>query len=141
MPELARADVSVVRCLARPEVLDALPAPAGAFACRVAPDELILIGAHAASDEILAACSHHLEEGLALDHTDAFAAWAISGHQAGEVFARLSAMRLPDERPAFVQGAVAGVPAKVLAEADRIVVLVSSVLGHHLGERLEEATA
>ena len=141
MPEVAPAAVSIVRCLARPDALDALEVPAGAFPCRIAPDELIVIGSREAAGDILAACSRRVEDGLTLDHTDAFAAWLISGPDAGQAFARLSAIRLPDERPAFVQGAVAGVPAKVLAEPDQILVLVPSTLGSHLGERLTEATA
>jgi hypothetical protein len=43
---------------------------------------------------------------------------------------------LPRERPAFFQGAVAGIQAKVLARDGRIDVLVVSTVAHHLRRRI-----
>lgn len=142
MAELARVDVAAARCLARPEALDALSLPESATACRVAPDELLVLreggaGLAAALQAGLAAADPHA---LVLDHSDAFAAFALAGPDAADAFALLSSLPLPDVRPAFLQGAVAGVPAKVVAEPARLLVLVPSTLGHQLAERFAEAT-
>ena len=139
MLELRPASPSIVRCLARPEELDRLATPVGAQVCRVAPDELLLIGPPGSAGELLEACAP-LASGLVLGDPDAFAVWTLAGPQAEEAFARLSAIELPGGR-AFLQGSVAGVPAKVLVEAGRIDVFVSSALGHHLRERVLAACA
>jgi len=137
--ELVATPFAVVRCLATSERLDRLRVPAAAHACRVASDELILLGPVAAAQELVAACSGLEADGVVIDDTDGFAAWTLSGPAAEEAFARLSAIELPNERPAFVQGAIAGVPGKALAEVERIHVLVSASLGHHLLERVAAA--
>jgi len=130
--ELLQTKLRVVRCLGPASVLDSLD-PGTSTTCRVAADELLLLG----WDGNLPTLGH----GLALDHSDAFAAFAFKGDRADEAFSRLSEVELPDERPAFVQGAVATVPAKVVVEENRILVLVSSSLGHHLRERALESCA
>jgi hypothetical protein len=76
---------------------------------------------------------------LVADQAGGFACWTLSGPDAEEAFARLSELELPSPRPGFLQGAVAGVPAKVIAGGDLIHVLVSSSLRHHLRERVLEA--
>jgi hypothetical protein len=117
----------VIRCLARPETLDALPGRAGVHACRVAPDELLLVGEPAEID---------LAGGLAVDETGSWAAWTLSGPAAVEAFARLSALP-PD--PGFLQGAVAGVPAKAIVGEQEVQLLVAASLAHHVEERLRTA--
>jgi hypothetical protein len=74
--------------------------------------------------------------GLAIDVTDAWSVCTVAGADAAEVWARLSENRLPDERPAFVQGAVASVPAKTIAGDGEIHVLTPSNLGHHLPHQI-----
>ena len=103
MLEVTRSGAHVVRCLGRPETLDGVPVPAGIRACRVARDELLLIGDSA--DVVV-------QDALVLDETGGWATWTLSGPDAGEAFGRLSA------RPSgsgFIQGLVAGVPAKARA--------------------------
>jgi hypothetical protein len=94
---------------------------------------------------------------LVLDVSAGWSAWRLSGDAAPEAFARLSAIPLTN---GFSQGAVAGVPARVLAsgiteEARRrhfrtngaerdsveIVVLTASTLRHHVGRRVRESCA
>ena len=126
MVELRAVELRVVRCLGAAHVLDVLD-PAGGTSCRIAADELLLLEPNVVPRDA--------EQCLVVDHTDAFAAYVLTGDDVDEAFARLSAIRLPDARPAFLQGAVADVAAKVVADTGRILVLVSSSLGHHLRER------
>jgi hypothetical protein len=125
--EMRRSEPRVVRCLARPETLDALPETAGVHAYRVAPDELLLIGLQAEPD---------LPGGLAVDETGGWAAWTLSGPDAVEALGRLSAL---PPGPGFLQGAVAGVPAKAILGEAEIHLLVAASLAHHVEERLSAA--
>jgi hypothetical protein len=136
--ELSPASAAIVVCLGPADALDALPPSEGAFAFRVAPDELMLVSLHGPVDSHAVALLLAPAGGLVVEQSDAYAAWTLAG-AADDAFARLSAIELPRTRPAFVQGVVAGIPAKAIVEADRIHVLVSSALGHHLRERVEEA--
>lgn len=124
MLEVRRSRAHVVRCLGRREVLDGVPVPAGIRACRVARDELLLVGDLADVD---------LQGGLVLDETGGWAAWTLSGPDAGEAFARLSA--LPSDAP-FIQGVVAGVPAKAIVDEGEIQLLVAASHAHHVEERI-----
>ena len=124
MLEVKRSRVHVVRCLGRPETLDRVAVPAGIHACRVARDELLLIGDVAEVD---------LEDGLVLDETGGWEAWTFSGPDAGEAFGRLSA--LPNGS-GFIQGVVAGVPAKAIRDGAEIQLLVASSHAHHVEERI-----
>ncbi len=140
MLELRRFEVAVIGCYARAKTLEELPMPSGAVRLRVASDEALLVGRAEARAALLEAGTGYLAEadsgGLALDVTDGFAAWTLGGEGAEEAFRRLSAVPLPGERPALLQGLVAHLPAKVIAEADALHVLVSSTVGHHLRERV-----
>lgn len=142
MLELARTEVAVVACLASPEGLDALPTPAGATALRTAPDELLVLAvpeeAMAVREEAAGALAPLEEDALVLEVTDGWSAWTLSGPQAREAFSRLSALELPET--GVVQGEVAGVPAKVVAEPERLHLLVPSCWAEHLRERIFAVT-
>lgn len=118
-----------MRVLARPDVLDTFPELDGVFACRVAPDELMLIGPVPAVD---------LPDGLVVDETGGWAVWTLAGPEAREAFARLSAV---PPGPGFAQGAIGAVPAKAIVLDDRIRILVAVSLGHHLEARIRAACA
>jgi hypothetical protein len=133
--ELKRLPARITACLGPAEELEGLSPSPGALLCRVAPDELLLVALDGGQPATGTAAV------LSVDCSDGFAVWSLAGADADAAFARLSAIELPAERPAFLQGAVAGVPAKVLAENGRLVVLVASVLGHHLRERVRAACA
>jgi hypothetical protein len=104
-----------------------MPEMTGVHACRVAPDELLLIGRRAEVD---------LPEGLAVTETGGWAAWTLSGRDAGEALARLSML---SDGPGFLQGIVAGVPAKAIVSEVEIHLLVAASLGHHVEERFRAA--
>ncbi len=138
MLELACTEVAVVACLASAEALDALPTPEGATAFRTAPDELLLLlppGAAEAAREAAAEALRALEEdALVLEVTGGWTAFTIAGHEAREAFARLSALEPPPT--GLVQGDVARVPAKVVAETERLHLLIPSSWAEHVRERI-----
>lgn len=140
MVEITESRAAIIACLDTAEVLDRIPDHGGAFRARVSREELLFIGAASAAAELLAYATAFLERagsaGLAIDVTDAWSVCTVSGAGAAEVWARLSENRLPDERPAFVQGAVASIPAKAIAGDGEIHVLTPSNLGHHLPHRI-----
>ncbi len=138
--ELRPVEASVVLCLAAQAALEALPSVPGTFVGRVATDERILVAPPKLEEEILEKVRGHLRssdaDALALSHTDAWTMWCLAGPRADEAFARLSDVALPSERPGFVQGAIASVGSKVVALPDRICMMVSSNLGHHVRDRV-----
>ncbi|GIV00641.1 MAG: hypothetical protein KatS3mg014_2256 [Actinomycetota bacterium] len=73
-------------------------------------------------------------DALVLEVTDGWTAFTLAGPDAREAFARLSALELPEE--GFLQGDVARVPAKVLAEPERLHLLVPSSWAEHVRERI-----
>jgi hypothetical protein len=135
--ELVRSEASILCCLAGAEQLDALPAVDGSFVCRVAPDELLLV---APVGVLPGRVADELEErdphALVVDQTAGWSVWTLLGPDAGTAFARLSEIPPPRERPAFVQGAIAEVPAKAIFLADCIHVLVPSSASDHLRMRV-----
>ena len=145
MLDLSPVDAVLIRCFSEPGVLDGFPAVAGAAVCRVAADELILIGPPTVSDGLTAQATAYLgsvdPDGLVIPHTDAWSFWAISGESRQRAFARLSANALPRTSPAFIQGAIAQLPGKTLVLSDSIVMMVPSTVGHHLPERVLAACA
>lgn len=145
MLELALAEATVARCLARADALDSLPGLEDVFRGRVAADELMLIALAPGRQDLVEAAAAHLDgidpDGTVIDETDGWTIWTVSGDAVDEAFARLSALPLPATQSAFLQGAVAGVPAKVVAEPGRLHIVVVASLGHHVRERILAACA
>src|SRR5687767_890647 len=106
--EYVQMQLAVVLCCAERAALDALTHTA-AHACRVAPDELMLIDAPANASVLLANATSTLQQldagALVLDVSAGWSAWHLSGDAARAAFARLSAIPLTN---GFSQGAVAG---------------------------------
>jgi len=143
--EYSAVDAVLIRCFAQPAVLDGFPGIAGAAACRVANDELMLLGAptkHATSlDQATAHFESQDPDALVIAHSEAWSFWAISGPAMRRAFARLSANALPPTGPALIQGALARLPGKALLLSDRILLMAPSQVGHHLPERIRAACA
>ena len=139
--ELSR--FTVVACFAGPQALDALPVQPEAHRCRVAPDELLLV---AATPELAGvterrAIEHFAGAGndaLVVDQSDGWCVFTLRGDEAENVFAQLSTVPLPARRPAFLQGAVAGGSAKIMACDGYIELFVLSTLRHHVASRLQD---
>jgi hypothetical protein len=120
----------VLAILGSSDVCDRVEAPAGSTLLRVAPNEVMLVGtddADGVRDDVPGAA---LVEAV----SDAWTSFVLDGPDASEVFARVSDLRLPDG--GWLQGDVASAAAKVLAEADRIVILVPANLAAHVEERI-----
>lgn len=133
---------ALIACSARPAALDAVAAAALAFPCRVAPDELWLLAPPELGPETRRIAESILEceqgDALVVDQTDGWAIRALAVPVAASILAQLSAIRFPEERPAFVQGMVAAIPAKVLLLSSRVHILVPLPVAHHLDTRVAQ---
>jgi hypothetical protein len=127
VPEIRDVAVGVVTACATAEALDALVVPGRATPCRIADDEVFFV-----CDPDLAG-----QDAIVLDTTDGWTAVRIGGDDRVRAFASRSRLRVPDR--GFVQGDVAHVPAKVVADEGGILVLAPSVFEHHLRSRLARA--
>jgi hypothetical protein len=123
--ELVASTTSLVGVFGEPGALDALD---GAY--RIAGDEAMVVG----EPDTIATISLEDPHVVVLDVTDGWEALTLSGDHVREAFARLSALRLPDE--GFVQGDVARVPARVIVERDRLRILVPAMWAEHLRSRI-----
>lgn len=141
MPEIAAAAVGVVTACAAAQALDALVVPGRATAFRTAEDEMLFVCDQDVSGEVTREIETRLTvvdaDAVVLDTTDGWIALRIDGDDAGPMFSSVSRLRLPDR--GFVQGDVARVPAKVLADDGGILVLAPSAIEHHLRTRIARA--
>ncbi|MCB9108888.1 MAG: hypothetical protein H6633_32280 [Anaerolineales bacterium] len=126
MPELKR--LPATRIVATPAALDAAEWPDDTLALRFAPDELLVTPpvANLALDDphaIIIADSGYagvwLPEAEALAFLEHACEW-----------------ELPTQRPAFAQGAVAGIAAKLWFEAGRVLLIVPAPLIADFEERM-----
>jgi hypothetical protein len=134
-------EAALIACHADRAVLDGLTAPRGGLVARIAPDEAWLIGSRA-SRTALARDAHAAvggsAAGLAVDQTDGWAIWSIRGTPPRVVLGRLLIAPIPASATAFVQGAITGVPGKVLLDGDVAHLMVPAPVGHHLRDRIVE---
>jgi hypothetical protein len=141
--ELAATEAAVVACFAEAEALDALAATDGAVLFRAAPDEAMLVGDPRSADDHLRAASAALRaldpHAIVLDASDGWAIWTLAGDGAREAFRRLSALAVDDGTCA--QGDVARVPARVMAQGDRVHLFVAAMWEEYLRGRIIERCA
>jgi sarcosine oxidase gamma subunit len=135
--EIAKA--AKLRAFGPEDALDALTAPAGVRAGRVAGDEVLWVGDAGRTDELLAALQSQLaslgNRAAVVDHSDGYALFALTGDDRDELFARLSSIRIP-AAGGFVQGNFAGVPARIFCGSDRLEVIVTSDVAWFVADRL-----
>jgi hypothetical protein len=138
--EIRQSGVAIITCQDEPSTLDTIPVIAGALSCRVAPDELLVVGAKGDAATLLSRVAALQERtlscGIAMDVSDAWSTWTVSGVGVDQVLRRLSGNRMPAHRPALVQGAFARVGAKLLLVGQTVHIMVPSPVGHYLRERL-----
>lgn len=136
MLELSPTEASVVLCAAAPEAVDAVAGLADVL--RVAPDEAVLVAPPGTAPELVEAATDLVTgldgDAVVLEATDGWTIWTLQGAEARDAFTYLSALELPED--GFVQGDVAGVPVKVRADGERLRLLVPSMWGAHLRERI-----
>ena len=126
MPELKR--LPATRIVATPAALDAAEWPDDTLALRFAPDELLVTPpvANLALDDphaIIIADSGYA--GVWLPEAEALA-----------FLERACEWELPPQRPAFAQGAVAGIATKLWFEAGRVLLIVPAPLIADFEERM-----
>jgi hypothetical protein len=121
-PELLPA----LRVIAAPEALDDLTLAGEHPALRLAPDDMLVIGA--ASAEVVG-------EHLLVDEAG-FVGWWLTPDEVTSHLLPHVDWPLPTARPALAQGLIAGVPAKLWLEEDRALLLCPAAYAHELMERL-----
>lgn len=126
MPELK--PIAATRIVATPAALDAVTWPQDALVLRIAPDEVLVTAA--VNGDIV-------EDSHAIVAPDAgfVGAW-VAAEEALAFLERACEWELPGERPAFAQGAVAGLPVKLWFEEDRVLFIVPAPFALDLEERL-----
>jgi len=128
----------VIGGFASADAIDAVQAPAGARACRIASDEIAFVCQVDAVAGVLDAIATQIargdSDGFALDLSDGWTGFTLTGDVA-RAFSYLSELELPDSG-AFVQGDVLRVPARVLTGDDQIDLLVPSPWGTYLHDEM-----
>ena len=124
----AREVLTATRIAATSAALDAAQWPSDAIVLRTAPDEAIVLAAIASS---LIADAHAIVE----PETALFGVW-MPIDEALALLERECDWELPVARPAFAQGAVAGLPLKLWFERDRVLFVVSAPFATDFAERL-----
>lgn len=141
MLDVFPTEAALIACHADPAALDRLTAPDGGLVARIAPDEAWLIGSRATRTALARdanAAVGGAAGGLAVDQTDGWAIWSIRGGPPRAALGRLMIARIPSSATAFVQGAITGVPGKVLLDGDVAHLMVPAPVGHHLRDRIVE---
>lgn len=122
-PEILEA----LRVVAEPDALDRSHWPGDSVVMRLAPDEVLVVGAESAS----IADPHAV---IVREH--GFCSVELPREVFDEWFSRESSWPLPAGEPAFAQGEVAGLPVKIHLDGDRVLIVTRSSLRHELEARL-----
>lgn len=119
--------IPALRVVASPQDLDDLTWTDDIAALRLAPDELLLVGA--ATVQIAG------EHVIVVDEAG-FAGWWLTPDELTVAVVPHVDWPLPTNRPALAQGLVAGVPAKLWLAEDRALLLCAAAYAHELTDRL-----
>jgi sarcosine oxidase gamma subunit len=131
--DLSTSTPIVTAVLASAEACQRVNALPGA--CPVSPVEVAIVGD--ASITALRRTVEHVDpDAVVRDVSDGWLMHTLDGPGARDAFARLSELELPAS--GFVQGGVARIGVRVLVQADRLDLLVPSMLAAHLRERIED---
>jgi hypothetical protein len=138
---LSASRFGVVGGFASAGALDAVRAPAGVRACRIASDEIAFVCSPGATAEVLDAIAPQIASGdahgFALDLSDGWTGLTLAGDVA-RAFSYLSELELP-EPGAFAQGDVLRVPVRVLAGEGEADLLVPRPWGRYLRDEILDA--
>jgi hypothetical protein len=118
--------LAALRVIAAPEALGDLSLADEHPALRLAPDDMLVIGA--ASAEVVG-------EHLIVDEAGFVGWWLTPDEVTTHILPHVD-WPLPAARPALAQGLIAGVPAKLWLAEDRALLLCSAAYAHELMERL-----
>ena len=120
--------LTATRIAATPASLDAARWPSDAIVLRTAPDEATVLATVAPAD---IADAHAIVEA----ETALVGVW-IPADEALALLERECDWEWPSARPAFAQGAVAGLPMKLWFERDRVLFVVPAPFAADFAERL-----
>ena len=143
MPDviLSASRFGVVGGFASAGALDAVRAPAGARACRIASDETAFVCSTDAAADVLDAIAPQVargdSDGFVLDLSDGWTSFTLTG-DVERAFSYLSELQLPGPG-AFAQGDVLRVPVRVLTGEGQIDLLVPSPWGTYLHDEILDA--
>ena len=131
MPALKR--IAATRIVATPAALDTADVPQSSLALRFAADELFVTPPLQDESIILAHDPHAIviSEG-------GFAGIWLDNDEAIEFLQKNCAWELPNGRPAFAQGAVAGIPIKLWLEDEQVLFIVPAPYAHDFAKRMED---
>ena len=119
--------IPALRVVATPQDLDDLTWTDDVAALRLAPDELLLVGA--ATVQIAG------EHVIVVDEAG-FVGWWLTLDELNVAVVPHVDWPFPTSRPALAQGLIAGVPAKLWLAEDRALLLCAAAYAHELTERL-----
>lgn len=131
MPVFER--LQATRLVASPAALEALTWPAEALVLRFAPDELLIVPPLEAATELLALDPHAIVVAEA-----GYAGLWLPAAEALAFLERKCEWAIPRARPAFAQGAVAGIPTKLWLGSERVLFLIPAPYVADFEERLNE---
>jgi len=141
--EIRSREVAIVACHGGAAALDRL-ASTDALRLRIAPDELWLVAGRSNRQGLLDQAERWRAttdgNALVVDQTDGWTVLTVAGDERLEVFGRLSVAPPPAGRPALSQGALAGVPGKVLFADGAAHYFVPAPVGHHLEARIRDTS-
>lgn len=122
--------IPATRVVSTPTAIDAATVPSTAVALRLAPDELLVLGAGPVTVDD--------EHAIIVADFGWSGTW-LEAMVAAEFLRHSCEWDLPQERPAFAQGMVAHLAVKVWFEPERTLILLPSPLAAELQERLDAA--
>lgn len=125
MPVLKR--MPATRIVAKPDSLNSASWPTEALVLRIAQDEVLVIPPM----ESISVADEHA---IVVTDTGFVGVW-LARAEAERLLERVCDWELPKARPAFAQGAIAGIPAKVWLEAERVLFMVPAAYAHDFEER------
>lgn len=124
-----------VRVAATATALDAYQPETGMIALRFAPDELFLTPAPDDPEGIITPIISHDDHAIIIDDSSFSGAW-VDAKQALDLLQRYCEWALPSARPAFAQGAVAGIATKLWFADEQVLFLVQTPYAQEMEERL-----
>ncbi len=142
------ARFSALRIAATAAALDALQPPHAVLALRFAPDELYLLpettGTGATMKSEISALQTQitapllaLDEDAIIVRETGFSGLWLQHDEALDLLQRHCEWEPPTTRPAFAQGAVAGIPTKLWFTPERVLLLVATPHAQEMEERLQ----
>ena len=129
---LALETLHGIRVVASPAALDTATWPHNTTVLRLAPDDVFAIGATVEHAVPIAEVD---ADAIIVDESGFVGCWLHDADLA-DVATRIE-WHLPTHRPAFAQGYIAGVPAKLWLTDDQTLLLCASPYAHDLSERLK----